>query len=285
MTIDKQILTPLPGQHVSIAPGEGVFPEIMNKINGAISNHPRSLQKRIGPSEIGHPCARKLAYKLLGQPERTDLPPNWKATVGTAVHGWMEDVFDADNLATAHLLDGQERWYIESRVSVGEVGGVEITGSSDLFDRVTLSNWDWKVVGPYQLDKYKRQGPSEVYRAQAHLYGRGWWRAGIGCASVNIVFLARNGDLSDTYHWSEPYNEQVALDALQRLEGINSAVTAFGPTALDVLPTADSYCTNCEFYKFHSTNLAEGCPGDPKAAARQDASRTNQLGGLIPAGK
>ena len=40
--------------------------ELMHVIEDAIVNHPRSLQKRIGPSEVGHPCPRRIAYTLLG---------------------------------------------------------------------------------------------------------------------------------------------------------------------------------------------------------------------------
>ena len=71
---------------------------VYDVIRGAIANHPRSLQKRIGPSEIGTPCDRRIGYKLLGQDEnpRGDA---WKPTVGTAVHGWLEKALEDANLA------------------------------------------------------------------------------------------------------------------------------------------------------------------------------------------
>jgi hypothetical protein len=70
--------------------------DLMDAIRHKITHHPRSLQKRIGPSEIGNPCDRRIGYKLLGQPEnpRGDA---WKPTIGTAVHAWLEEALDDDD--------------------------------------------------------------------------------------------------------------------------------------------------------------------------------------------
>lgn len=273
-------LSPLPPHLIRSADHtpDQTFTEIMGIIGDAITNHPRSLQKAIGPSEVGTPCPRKIGYKLLEFPERQQ-EPNWAATVGTAVHQWLETVFDHNNLATA--VDGQERWYIESRVDVGDYNGTPVIGSSDLFDRATLSNWDWKVVGPTQLTKYRRHGPGPQYVGQAHLYGRGWHRAGIGCRTVNIVFLPRNGKLDEAVHWTAPYDEQTAVDALQRLSGIALATQMLGTNALQHLDTVDNWCTSCAFYRAASTDLSLGCPGDQTTIDHLEASTGRQLAGLI----
>lgn len=235
--------------------------ECIDVIKRAVNNHPRSLQARIGPSELGGPCARKIGYKLSGHDEinHTDDTP-WLPTVGTAVHTWLEDQFTQANA-------GQDiaRWLTELSVCVGEVLGVEITGSCDLYDRVTATVLDWKIVGPTQLKKYRSQGPGEQYRSQGHLYGRGLTRRGLPVDTVTIAFLPRNGELRDAYFWSEPYEEQVALDALQRAEGIGLTMQALGTAGLPLLATADAYCTRCPFYKANSTNLDAGCPGDENA--------------------
>jgi len=222
---------------------ELVLDAYMAQITEAITNHPRSLQKQIGPSEVGMDCLRRLAYKLLDHEERPQAP-NWKATVGTAVHAWLEDVFT------------------ETRVDVGEVPGIgHITGSCDLYDRVTGTVLDHKCVGPAQLKKYRANGPSQQYRTQAHLYGRGWGRAGMRATHVAICFLPRNGDLRDAYLWHEPYNEQIAVDGLNRLAGIQALIGLQGDDALSLIPTADQYCFNCPFYRSGSTDLSAGCPG------------------------
>lgn len=249
-----------------------VAKEYLHVISDGITNQPRSLQKAIGPSEIGAPCARRLGYKLLGLPER-DQPPNWKATVGTGAHMWLETAFDADNLRIAQA-EGQERWLVETRVSVGEVNGVEITGSCDLYDRWTGTVIDHKTVGPTQLRKYRTSGPGDQYRVQAHLYGRGWIRKGLPVTTVAVAFLPRNGELAEAHIWHEPYNEQIAIDALQRLTGIDLACRALGPAALAALPTADQYCGLCPHFKAGSPDLASGCPGDPGASKTQAPALT-----------
>lgn len=269
----------LPG-HLSQRGGDPdlVMAEYMHVITTAITTHPRSLQKKIGPSEIGHPCARRIAYKLLGTPEN-ETKPNWKATIGTGAHMWLENAFDQDNLRHAeHTGTGQERWLVETKVSVGDMNGTEITGSCDLYDRVTATVIDHKTVGPTQLTNYKRKGASEQYRIQAHLYGRGWQRAGFPVDTVAVAFLPRNGELADSYLWHEPYDEQVAIDALQRLAGIDLATTALGVDALPGLGTADAWCHMCPFYERGSQDPRHGCPGDPAATANK---ATTQFAGLV----
>ena len=255
--------------------GRLVAAELVEVITNAITNHPRSQQVAIGPSEIGDACARRIGYKLLQTPGR-DLPPNWKATVGTAMHAWLEGVFTADNEARAQHLGGP-RWYLETRLTVGFVPGMGfVEGSCDLYDRVTGTVVDWKLVGPSTMRKY-RSGPGERYSTQAHLYGRGWQLKGLPVERVMIVFLARNGELRDAMPWSEPYDPAIAEAGLQRLAGIHTAVQLAGPKALDVLPAVDDWCSHCSFYRARETDLSKGCPGVPGAV--DDHS---QLNGLLP---
>lgn len=248
--------------------------ELRGVINAAIANHPRTLQKAIGPSELGHPCARRVGYKLSGHDEVNAVPQDaqpWLPTIGVAVHAWLEDAFTAANTTSPVRQAGHSRWLVEARVAVGKLAGVEITGSMDLYDRVTATVIDHKIVGPTTLRKYKAQGPGEQYRTQIHLYGRGATRRGLPVDTVMIAFLPRNGELRDAYFWHEPYDEQVALATLQRAEGIALATTALGVDALAQLATADAYCTRCPFYRAGSQDLAAGCPGDPEA--RTNAGR------------
>lgn len=260
--------------------------DYMTAVVDAITNHPRSLQKRIGPSEVGDPCARKLLYKLTGTPER-DLPPNWRATVGTGGHMWQEETFDRANLtfATSSSTPGVERWLIEERVTVGvDANGNPITGSCDLFDRATGTVIDHKFVGPKQLRKYKAQGPSDTYRVQAHLYGQGYVNAGLTVNAVAISFLPRDGDLADAYWWSEPFNPQIAANAMQRLQGLQIIHGALGDQAFAAVDTADSYCNGCPFRTYATgTPLHQGCPGHGDTATRDNPA--TQLDGLLPVGK
>lgn len=194
-------------------------------IETAIKGQPRSLQKRIGPSEIGNPCDRCLAHKLAGTPEIEQHAP-WLPFVGTAVHSELENVFTQANAGRDRV-----RFLVEATVSVGQIGGVDITGHADLFDLETGEVTDWKIVGATTLKK-ARGGPSLTYRRQAHLYGRGFTRRGLAVNRVRIAYLPRNSvHLGDAVIWSEPYDEQIAVDALARANGIAMVIDALGPDA------------------------------------------------------
>lgn len=268
MTVAEWIPTPLPpafdrrGQTTPQQLGD----ELLAIITNAIANQPRTLQKRIGPSEIGHPCARRIGYKLLGAP---DLNPNqgvaWKPFIGTAMHHELEHVFDKFNQAYMLTTGGQERFMVESKVCAGEINGEDIEGHTDLYDRATATVIDWKVVGPAPLKKYRKEGPGSQYRTQGHAYGRGWRRKGLPVDQVMIVFLPRNDELHKTYIWSEPYDEQVAVDGFTRAEGIAAMTKHIGTGCLDLLPTANAYCYRCPYYRAGSMDLTKGCPGDPEA--------------------
>lgn len=217
----------------------------LDSIINSIVNQPRSLQKRIGPSEMGIECERAILHKLNGdqEPNRGDVP--WKATIGTAVHTYMDD--EVFTPASKPGMEQQGRWLVEQRVTVGEVNGIPITGSTDLFDTWGGIVADHKFVGKSTLQKYRAHGPSPTYRAQAHLYGRGWVNRGYKVRMVAICFLPREGDLPDAFIWTEPYQEQIALDAIARVDrlarllaivGIDQALAPYGECS-------DRWCRWC----------------------------------------
>jgi hypothetical protein len=197
----------------------------MDAVADSIVNQPRSLQKRIGPSEIGMQCNVALLHKLAGsdEPKRTNEYP-WKPTVGTAVHDYLEKAFD--RIGKQGLYPG--RYLTERKVTVGEVGGQAITGSTDLYDTVERAVIDHKAVGESSMNKYRRSGPSNLYRIQAHAYGKGWEDAGMKPELVVVAFLPRDGELSDTWFWSEPYDRSVAEQALAHLNELHDELTMFG---------------------------------------------------------
>jgi hypothetical protein len=240
----------------------------------AIVNHPRSLQTRIGPSELGHPCDRRLSYKLDNAPEvNTGRGLAWKPTIGTAMHTWSEETLARHLVKDDNTGKFGPRFLLEQRVSVGEVDGVDITGNTDVYDRLTATAGDYKYVGGTKLRGYKAGGPSPEYRVQGHLYGRGLERLGYPVKSVAIWFLPRDQEFKQNYMWSEPYDEQVALAALSRADRIAKLTNAAGTSALPLLKTSpDVNCTYCPWFKPGSKDLSGGCPGDPVAMSRPDPS-------------
>lgn len=248
--------------------------ELLGVVEHAIVNAPRSLQKAIGPSEIGHPCARRIAYKLAGAPEvNTGRLTPWKPAIGTAVHAWLDETFGRANLDRDDYDQTGGRYWCEVRVDVGEILGEAITGSCDL--RVDDTVIDFKIVGDPTLRRVKKERhPGQQYRVQSHLYGRGWtrpfeggWahgfenRSGVPIRTVGVWFLPRNQELRQAYLWTEPYDERVAIEALTRAEGIAKLTGALGVQAAELLPPTESYCSGCPFFKPGSNDLTQGCPG------------------------
>lgn len=240
--------------------------ELLDVIERTIDAHPRSLQKRIGPSEIGTPCTRKLGHRLAHTPEIAHRLPAWRPTVGTATHTWLTAAYDRDN---ARYSPGEPRWVTSLRVPVGEIDGEEIDGELDLYDVYTGTVIDWKVPGPTSLKNKKRAAdPGPEYRIQVHLYGRGLRRWEIVPQHVGILFLPSNGELADSYYWTEPYDEQIAIDALERASGIAMALRMIGPDVLGGLATSPDYCSYCPWFVPGSTDLGAACPGDPSLFAK-----------------
>ncbi|MGI5155787.1 hypothetical protein [Microbispora sp. CA-102843] len=233
---------------------------VTHVIKSANNNAPRSRQRSIGPSEIGTPCVRRLAYKLLDwDPKPNSDTDPWAAIVGTAVHAWLEHTFGAANYA---LPDGRPRYVLERRVAAD----AKLVGSSDLLDRYFRCVIDWKVPGATAMTEYrKKQDPGLTYRVQAHTYGLGYANAGEDIEHVAIVFLPRSGRLDGIWVWTEPFQPILAQAALQRRDNVLQTVAALDPEANPanwaLFPTADAYCTYCPWFLPKSTDLSRGCPG------------------------
>lgn len=276
-----------------------LFDELKHIIATAIDDHPRSQQRRIGPSEIGESCARRLAYKIADVPDARKFNAAWRPTVGTAVHAWLEEQFAIWNGRNSATGDGATRFLIEQRISAGMCAGQELTGSLDIYDRVTATVVDWKNMGPTSLKKFgvdlrAGRGPRLTYRVQAHTYGYGLVRRGLPVDTVMIVALPAAGELNDALAWHEPYNESIALNAMARLDRIHALSNTLGLTAAltltngqlhavgagaladpdgapdaAALPMDVSSCRFCPYSAPGSTDLATGCPGASNNEAQQ----------------
>src|SRR6266705_6686901 len=123
-------------------PLEGIAGElataVIERVKHAAANAPRSPQSAPGPSEIGTPCTRRLAYKTLDwEPKPNSDTDPWAATIGTSVHAWMAQAYEAENTRL-----GWYRYLTEQQVTLP--GG--ISGSCDLYDTQARTVTDWKVT-------------------------------------------------------------------------------------------------------------------------------------------
>lgn len=249
--------------------------ELVARVEDWITRDPRSLQTRIGPSEVGNPCQRRLGHKLAGTPEITQRI-GWKPAVGRALHNEFAMIFDV----AARNGDGN-RWLVEEKVDTGQLDGEVIDGSTDLFDTVTGTVVDWKFVSKARLRGYRAKGPGDQYRIQAHAYGRGWAARGHTVTTVAVFFWTRDGEFTDRWFWHEPFDPAIAADAFSRLQGVADLLTALTPAvALPLLPTAEAFCSHCPYWRPNTQDLVTGCPGHPgsRAAAAAPATLADALG-------
>jgi hypothetical protein len=258
----------LPPEQMRRGDPDALGVELLEMIAHDIENQERSLQKEIGPSQVGSPCGRKVLYGMLQVPKVNMLaPPKLKAYVGTGAHLMLAGMLDRYNLLYNDMFGFEERFYVEEELQVGEIDGEPLVGHCDVYDRATCTVVDWKTSGPTLLKHYRASGPGPQYRTQAHLYGRGWATyRGLPVDRVMLIFIPRQGELKDAVVWHEPYDEQIALDALQRCDGLAMAARYAGPdTALQMLPPVEDFCGDCDWFA-PQKNVADiyGCPGAPR---------------------
>jgi hypothetical protein len=216
---------------------------------------PRHMQVELGPSEVAHPCMRKMAFGMMQvprcNPEYDPLP----SILGVAGHTWLQS-------AAEHANDvlGRERWLTETRVKVTE--GLE--GNSDLYDRDTATVIDWKLPGYTQFDKYRRD-PGPQYKMQVFLYGKGFEDAGLPVKRVAISFLSRTGTLRKMHLWQANYDRKIAEYGLRKRDATIAMIHDFDvehhPERYQWIPMTPFDCVWCPWWKPEPKSPLQ-CPGD-----------------------
>jgi hypothetical protein len=258
--------------------------ELHNILISYDASRPRSMQVRLGPSELGTGCQQQIARKLAGAPQRAVTAPAWAPFQGTAVHAEMEQV-----IAFWNAQLGRTRWLAEDDLQVDD----EIRGHGDAYDLDHDTVVDWKHVGTTALSKLRaarRAGKpaaeqvSPEYRVQAHLYGVGHERKGRPVKFVRLVLLARSWQFSDSDEWTEPYQPEIAYRALDRYYATKDLLTAFdvanNPHLIGLVPATPSpdTCKWCPFHRPDQPSSWDSCQGYTASSERATA---RQLDGLI----
>ena len=230
---------------------------LINRVNDFNNWSPRSLQTTVGASEIGHPCTRRLGYKMLGvEPVNTDTD-SWPAIVGTSVHKYLERVFGKDPDYMTEVKVTLEPW---------------TKGTADLVHLPSKTVIDHKVVGATALKTYRRDGISPQYRVQLSMYAAGLRLAGIDIDNIAVMFWSRSGMMRDAFAVTEPYDEAIVEKYLARFDAIGSVIE-IGTDALALLPTTPSNCLYCPYFFPLSSDTAMGCNGQKTV----DPTQPNQI--------
>lgn len=219
----------------------------------------RSQQVSLGCSEVGHPCDRRVGMVMAARPTVNFTDP-LPSIVGTAVHAWMEATIK--RYQQVHDL---RQWRTEIDVQPHEY----LPGHCDLYDTERCDVLDWKFPGKNNFAAFVKNGWQEhrQYRVQLHLYGKGIKKLGLPVNRVGIVALRREGWLKDLYLKTEPFDEGVADEAIDRMLRIGARlidmdITEHPELWAQIPATSDFMCTFCPFYR-GGTDPADstGCPG------------------------
>lgn len=236
--------------------------EILRMVRGYDASRPRSLQKYLGPSEIGSPCSRQLAMKLAGVEEVNQVADPWFPIVGSAVHEWMAKMVGWYNDVYLNRA-GDPRFLIENRVHVGAEGtGYQTSGSTDVYDVDNQRVVDWKIVGTTTMRKVdKGDTPEEKagpqYTVQGMTYGKGWVQAGYPVKSVLIAFLPRSNFLDKMKLVEMPYDQRIADEAQARVAAIDQLRQVIPPHEFP----AGGCTVWCPFYVPKTPLGPKSCPG------------------------
>lgn len=216
---------------------------------------PRQRQVALGPSNVSHPCMRKMAYGMMAAPRANPEYDPLPSIIGTAVHTWLES-------ACRHANEtlGRERWIPESRVQVAE----GLSGTSDVYDCDTQTVIDWKTSGYTRFATYKKD-PGPVFRLQVQLYGLGFERAGLPVKNVALAFLPRAGQLSRMHLWKALYDRDAALAGLAKRDAVMEMVDELQveqfPERYAQIPTEPYDCFFCPWFHPRPWSAMQ-CAGD-----------------------
>jgi hypothetical protein len=259
--------------------------QLLEIIYWADRNSPRSKQLAIGPSEIGVECDQRLARTLAAMPQVNFRFDPWAGIVGTGIHAWMERAvkryLEAGSPGTDII-----GWITENRVHADDV----ISGSSDLYTGDDVV--DYKSAASDKIKKMKEGDVSLIpmqYRVQGHIYGLGNVRAGRKVRDIVLVFLPRNGLITNMYLHREPYDELIAFKALDRLYRLVDEMNELQLPersqnwgAIEMSPGPG--CWYCGFFKAGVAGDQPnefGCPGNSGTAEQNMEKSLKEWNGLL----
>jgi len=237
------------------SPGVQLGKDLAEIITKAGIYAPRSRQVAIGPSEIGHECVRRLAYKMLDwEKVNASQGGNWVAQVGTAIHAHLATIFSK--------LEGYE---VEQRVTIRP----GLSGTVDLYDATRGIVMDWKTTGFKGLQERRSQGATVQQLTQVMLYAYAKKQTGALVNQVALIYLPTSGSLDDLHVDLHDYNEQMALDALARTDNILTMLTGIDPEAhpanWELIPKApNKLCSYCPYFMPFSDDLSRACDGNSR---------------------
>lgn len=209
---------------------------LLHVLHAKDASRDRSTQTEVGPSEIGG-CRRKVWYRLNAQPATNENQSKLAAIMGTAIHAAIEEAIGA--------IDPEGKEYlVETEVAFGDM-----KAHVDLFVPSTGAVIDWKTSKVKNMSYF----PSNQQRWQVQIYGYLLSKNGYEVKTVNLVAIARDGNEKDVKVHTEPYDEVMALAALNWLENVKASKE---------LPAPEKDASFCKDYcQYYDATEEMGCGG------------------------
>ena len=230
---------------------------LVEALYAADAARPRSKQVAIGVSALGG-CRRQVWHKLNGDTE-TNATKRLAAIMGTAIHASIEQAFA-----------GAKDVLIEHRVEIDGLPPATI----DFYDVAAGEVVDWKTIKLSGVNWFV----SKQKQWQVQVYGYLMAKSGFEVKTVTLVGIPRDGDEGDIVIHSEPYDENIALEALAWLKDVEALTEAPAPER------DAGFCKNyCGFYGSVCAGIPKDLSGEliTDARATDSAKRYIEINGLI----
>ena len=253
-------------EHLRLTEADRIADQVAEIIRYENKHHPRSLQKELGPSEIGHPCSRKLVLHIIDAPECNPGFDPLPSEIGIAYHARMER-----HLLATNIRLGRERYIAEQRVTSwhgGEGGAGDLVGSADCYDTDTHTVLDWKILGNTSMDDMRLHGPKTSYRRQVQLYGRAYELLGYPVKSVAIVAIPKSGTTYGIKAYPYAYDPTVADRVRERWHQLIVLADVLGvernPKMTAAVEAVEETCEFCPFFSRTPDGSGYQCAGPGK---------------------
>ena len=252
--------------------------EMAKMVKDYASRAPRSVQKHLGPSELGEECDRQVVMKMAGLTKTNNVSDPWASVMGTAGHAYVEEMFRWDN--ARRVEEGSYvRWIPETRVTpdpIYDINGHTVPGpnshpgTADLYDATNRALVDHKFLGDSSRQKLIAKGPKRVYYVQLLLYRRGFQYLGLPVDRIVLLAWPRTkSSLDELYVWEHTPTQadedlvDSVLESTQHRQQVAELVKAGHINIMDVTPTpSDDGCHFCPLYRPQAAyDQRYGCPG------------------------
>jgi hypothetical protein len=245
-----------------------------NEMKGIIKRYaarsPRSVQKHLGPSELGELCHRQVVAKMSASKHTNNVGDPWASVMGTAGHAYVEGAFQWDNED-----QGYARWLTERKVVPdpqhdGTAGPFSHPGTADLYDAYNRALVDHKFLGDSSMSKLKSKGPKHIYYVQLLLYRLGYLNLGLPVDRIVLLAWPRTkSSMDEMYVWEHTptaEDDLLVAEVLRKTEirqQLAQEVLAKRLRIMDIPATpSDDSCFYCPIYRPQSAyDNTYGCAG------------------------